>query len=412
MNGRKKIIRTGPHPLALHVVGSSQNWTGAAVALPLFLSGGLPVHPDLKRRADDLLRDIEGVNREKLQSAVMEAAQTRLSDMLGGIRAYQQHPYERNVPPVPLFRRIGTTEIRDYGAGLSDQAPVVLAVPSLINPAYILDLRQDHSLMRTLAHQGIHSYLLDWTAPGQEEMTFGLEDYILHRLIPLIREIHRRHRKKIHLLGYCMGGNLALAAAVILQSEDIIDSLTLIATPWDFHCQQPRHLAALTAHFMANFMTMEPFSRRSDAIPMNALQLFFFSLDPTLSDRKFRKFYHLDPDSGPARNFVAIEDWANDGAPLASKVTRDCLIDWYQKNQPENNEWTIADTLIDPARLTLPGQIITPRSDRIVPALSARALVKKLPRFHHSVADGGHVTMIAGENAKTTLWPEIASYLK
>jgi len=407
------VTRSGPHPLALHAATSSQNWAGAVAGLPLFLSGTLPVHPALQQRAEALRKDMRDLDPEKLQIMVAAAAQTRLSDMLGGLRAYQQHPYRRKVPPVPLFTRLGTTEVRDYGTGLADDAPVVLAIPSLVNPAYILDLKQDHSLMRMLAEQGIHGLLLDWTTPGVEETGFGLEDYILKRLVPLIRQIQSRLRRKIHLLGYCMGGNLALAAAQILQGGGRLGNLTLIATPWDFHRSQPPHLAALTAHFMAMAPFIRPpYIRQCDSVPINIMQMFFFSLDPTLSDRKFRKFYHLDPASNQARHFVAIEAWANDGAPLAPNVTRDCLINWYQQNEPGKGRWKIGGEVIDPARITLPGHIITPGSDRIVPPASAMALVKKLPGFHHVTVDGGHVTMIAGQKAKTTLWHKIASYLK
>lgn len=412
-DGETQQIRTGPHPLALHVANSTQNWMGAAVGFPLFQLGGMQIHPDLKRMADDLRKDIKGLDLEKLQVLVMQKAQSRLSDTLAGIKAYQHHPYQRQVPTVPLFHRIGTTEVRDYGAGLPAEAPVVIAIPSLINPAYILDLKEDHSFMRYLAEQNIHPYLLDWTAPGKEELGFGLENYILKRLIPLIRAVQRHHNKKIHLLGYCMGGNLSVAAAQILQSknnmaEDILESLTLIATPWDFHADQPCHLSSI----LKNFLNIEPLTRNTRAVPMNILQLFFFSLDPTLSDRKFRKFSCLDPESTQASHFVAIEDWANDGAPLSPMVTRDCLINWYQQNQPLRGCWRIAGQAIDPARLTLPGHIITPESDRIVPAASAKALQKKLPHFTHTKAQGGHVIMIAGKNAKTTLWHKIASYLK
>ncbi|VAV88689.1 hypothetical protein MNBD_ALPHA02-2315 [hydrothermal vent metagenome] len=401
-------VRHGPHPLALHVASATHNWTAAAAALPLFHLGGLQIHPDLKEQFDSLRRRMAGCDLEQLQLLILKKAQTRLSETLAGLRAYQDHTYVRNVPAAPVFHKIGTTEMLNYGTGSPKDAPVVIAVPSLVNPAYILDLREDHSLMRFLEHQNIHPYLLDWTAPGAEEMSFGLEDYILKRLIPLIRAVYQQHGRKIHLLGYCMGGNLSLAAARILQDESILESLTLIATPWDFHTDQPAHLVALTTQFLK----MDRLSLPEKAVAMNIMQLFFFSLDPTLSDRKFRKFDALDPASAESRDFVAIEDWANDGSPLAPGVARDCLCHWYRDNQPDKNRWSIGGNLINPAHLTLPGHIITPTSDRIVPAASAKALQEKLPRFHHTTVPGGHVSMIAGKDAKTILWPKLASYLK
>ncbi|MCF8474871.1 MAG: alpha/beta fold hydrolase [Emcibacter sp.] len=401
-------IRMGPHPLSLHVASATNSWSGALASFPLFHLGGMQIHPALKMRADKLRADMTSTELDQLYLTLIKKAETRLSDTLSGIRAYQHHPYRRDVSKAPLYHRIGTTEIRDYGTQCSQDAPIVLAVPSLINPAYILDLRQDHSFIRYLSEQNIHPYLLDWTSPDTETLEFDIEDYITKHLIPMIREIHKRHNKKIHLIGYCMGGNLSVAAAQIMQSENIIESLTLIATPWDFHAQQPVHLPALTQHFIA----MNSVDEKIKAVPMNIMQLFFFSLDPTLSDKKFRNFKQLNPESLKAKNFVAIEDWANDGAPLSPKVTNDCLINWYHKNQPQNLSWKIADQIINPARLTISGHIITPMSDRIVPPASAHALQKSLPHFNHTIASGGHVTMIAGEKAKTILWHKIALNLK
>jgi len=403
-------IRNGPKPLGLHVSSAMQNWAGAAAAFPLFHLGGLQIHPDLKPDADDLLRDMAPYDLEKLQIIIMQKAQARLAGTLAGITRYQQHPFQRRVTPAALFDKIGTTEIRDYGPAVKKDAPIALVVPSLVNPAYILDLAEDHSFMRRLAARNIHPYLIDWANPAAEEKAFGLEDYILQRLIPAIHKIRQHHpARKIHLIGYCMGGNLSLAAAQILQSENVIKSLTLIATPWDFHAGQPAHMSNLLDYFLKTIVS----GQNARAIPMDILQLFFFSLDPTLSDRKFRKFRKFSgPKAEDMRHFIAIEDWANDGAPLAMRVAHDCLFKWYQKNQTQNDCWQIGDHVIDPGKLILPGHIITPKADRIVPVASAMALQEKLPHFTHTSEKGGHVTMIAGRKSSAILWDKIAYYLK
>ena len=60
----------------------------------------------------------------------------------------------------------GTTRLLDYApAG----GMPVLAVPSLVNRAYILDLAPDNSLMRYLAGLGLRPFLVDWDAPGEVE---------------------------------------------------------------------------------------------------------------------------------------------------------------------------------------------------------------------------------------------------
>lgn len=407
----------GPHPIGLHVASTTQNWLAAATAFPLFQSEGMQIHPALKQQAAELLHDMAGQDLPRLQTAILHQARARVTAALAGMTLYQNHPYQRNLDPMPLAAQIGTTELRDYGPSSPPDAPLVLAVPSLVNPAHVLDLQENHSFLRTLAEQGLHPFLLDWTSPGQEELTFSLEEYITRRLVPLIRHLHHQHGRKIHLMGYCMGGNLSLAAAQLVQDEDLLHSLTLIATPWDFHADQPVHLPALTRLFI----DLEARQTTLASVPLNIMQMFFFTLDPTVSDRKFRKFSTLDPNSTLARDFVALEDWVNSHdpsrpfpqtAPLAPGVAKDCLINWYQKNQPHKKEWCIAGQVIDPAALRLPGRVITPSRDRIVPPASAKALLSSLVEFDHHEIDGGHVSMIAGKAAKDVLWHKIALWLK
>jgi len=62
------------------------------------------------------------------------------------------------------------------------------------------------------------------------------------------------------------------------------------------------------------------------------LRALFFSLDPGLAERKFCSFATWE--TGRAEDFVALEDWLNDGIPLAGPIARDCLFGWYGANTP------------------------------------------------------------------------------
>jgi polyhydroxyalkanoate synthase len=65
--------------------------------------------------------------------------------------------------------------------------------------------------------------------------------------------------------------------------------------------------------------------RQAGELPVDVIQALFAGLDPLLVVRKFVKFAGLDPASPSAAQFVALEDWLNDGVPLAAEVTRECL---------------------------------------------------------------------------------------
>ena len=99
---------------------------------------------------------------------------------------------------------------------------------------------------------------------------------------------------------------------------------------------------------------LEPAMALSDTVPIDALQVLFAMLDPWVIAEKYRGFARLDPNSERARMFVALEDWLNDGVPLAASVARGCLADWYGANAPMRGEWRIAGEVVEPAALRLP----------------------------------------------------------
>ena len=63
--------------------------------------------------------------------------------------------------------------------------------------------------------------------------------------------------------------------------------------------------------------------RSATRLPVDLLQSLFALLDPWGVADKYRGFARLPPDSERARLFVALEDWLNDGVPLAAEVARD-----------------------------------------------------------------------------------------
>src|SRR5690606_22448786 len=153
--------------------------------------------------------------------------------MLEVIEKSQKHPHRRRLAdPYALVTR-GGCRLLDYAP--ESHGPVIFAVPSLINPAFILDLDEDASLMRHLAARGFRPMLMDWGSPGAAERDFGLDEYVLDRLVPAIAAAAEAAGGPVVLLGYCMGGNLALAAA--LHRPDLVRGLALVATPWDFHAE-------------------------------------------------------------------------------------------------------------------------------------------------------------------------------
>jgi polyhydroxyalkanoate synthase len=388
-------------------------WNGDSQASSL-----LPPHlrtPSFLNPLHVVAAQVSGKNPENLEApwtaylepvrfvdAVAREIGMRMESFVRGVRAYQAHPHRRvRALPPPIWRE-GAATLRGYG-GSAHTRPVVF-VPSLINRSNILDLAPDRSLMRAVV-SGTQTFLLDWGEPGEAERAFTVSDYIARVLIPALEELKKLTGQAPIVVGYCLGGTLSVAPAVL--RPDLVAGLVLLAAPWDFQSGGDASRVLLNASQPAVEMMM----KAHGCAPVDLLQSFFASLDPTLVGRKFRDFANLDPASEEAQRFVELEDWLNDGVPLAENVAREILFGWYATGAPMKGQWTVGGTPIDPARIQCPALIFIPSHDRIVPPASARVLAARIPNAEARVVDLGHIGMVSGSGAPEKVYAPLVSWL-
>ena len=391
--------RRGPRPLALHLTTCFAVWMSSPAVSTLAKGGLLPWNDELAPRAGPIQTAIEAAAADRLAGAVHLEATRRMADFLAGIKAYRIHPYRRDVAePEPAWS-MGSARLLDYGG----RGRPVLFVPSLINRAYILDLQDGNSLMRDLRARGVRPLLMDWGAPGVDEAGFALDDYIMTYLAGALDAAVALAKGPVPVAGYCMGGLLALALARH-RARDMA-SLALLATPWDFHANR-----AGQAGLFALAMPQVEAACRDGVIPVDVLQTMFATMSPNLIQAKFRRFAHLDPASAEAIDFVALEDWLNDGVPLTGPVGRDCLKGWYGENRPGLGQWQVGGLAIAPEQIDVPALVAVPRRDHIVPPESARPLAQRLANARLLEPAAGHIGMVVGRHAREELLGALADW--
>lgn len=396
--------RPGPRPLPLHLatanlmlLSSLAVWPSARSVSPLW-------NPLLQPRLAALAPALAAVDPNEFADALIRLAATRMAAMTGGLLRYRRHGWQRDLADPPAIWQEGGSRMLTY----ADDGIPVLLVPSLVNRAYILDLAEGQSLARFLSGRGLRPFLLDWGSPeGSPEQDFDLAAYIA-RLVRALAFLRRETGRAPLLLGYCMGGNLTLAAA--LQAPEDVAGLALLATPWDFHAGGA-HQAALVQALAPALAPAATDGTTPPLFGVDLLQGFFWALDPLTAMKKFTQFGLLAEDSEAARRFVAMEDWLNDGVPLAGRVARECLIGWYGENAPPAGRWQVGGNPVRPRDWRKPALVVLPERDRLVPREGAAALLAQLPQADRLDVPSGHIGMMVGPRAETGLWRPLSDWL-
>ncbi|MEO5971844.1 MAG: alpha/beta hydrolase, partial [Sphingomicrobium sp.] len=210
-------------------------------------------------------------------------------------------------------------------------------------------------------------------------------------LVPLIGAVGERAA----LVGYCLGGTMAIAAANVLPVERV----ATLAAPWHFSRYPDEARAALQAMWRES----RPAARGFGALPMEVLQAAFWSLVPARTVAKFAEFAGLERGGAKARRFAALEDWANEGEALPFPAARELIEDLFGADLPGLGRWTIGGRRIAEA-LDVPLLHLTAANDRIAPAATAPVGAAR------DIA-AGHVGMVVG-SARLVLHAHLAEFLR
>lgn len=324
----------------------------------------------------------------------------RIKELSEAIEKFLTHPYQAHNNKWPTIWQKDSSSLLDYSNNpKTSDDQVMLFIPSFINQPYILDLLPENSFLNYFAiHKSV--FMLDWGQASAIEKEYSISHYITERLLPAIDFLSGKY-KQIILVGYCLGGLAALAAAQLKKQQ--ISKLILMATPWDFaHFKHPAE----------NFtMISEMILTSQENVSSNLMRNFFYNMMPI--DRIYKKFFDFVKnlhDRQKSRLFVATERWAMDEMLISRGVFQECFRELIQENKLLKGNWKVAEKLISPRQIKTPTMIVMPEQDIIVPPSSQNELLK-IRNHRVLLPKSGHVGMIIGEKSCTQLREPLLNWI-
>lgn len=317
-------------------------------------------------------------NPEVIQATIEQQGQNfirGLQNLADDVRRYQLNEPPAGAEQFAVGKDVAITPgkviYRNHLIELIQYEPMttnVYAEPVLITPAwimkyYILDLSPKHSLVKYLVKHGHTVFMISWRNPKKQDRHLTMQDYLelgVMSAIDCIRAIIPK--RKVHLVGYCLGGTLsAIATAYMARENDTrLASMTLFAAQTDF--TEPGELGLFIDEsqiaFLENIMAEKGYLDTHQMA--GAFQLL------RSNDLVWSKLIH-DYLLGSRKPLTDLMAWNADATRLPYKMHSEYLRQLFLNNALAEGKYLVKNAPIALTDITIPIFVVATERDHVSP---------------------------------------------
>jgi polyhydroxyalkanoate synthase len=267
-------------------------------------------------------------------------------------------------------------------------AEPILIVPAWIMKYYILDLSPKNSLVNYLTGLGHTVFMVSWKNPTADDRNISMDDYLTLGVRAALDAVTTVvPKRKVHAVGYCIGGTLLSIAAAELaaQDDDRLASVTMFAAQTDF--SEPGELSifispAQLAMLEAMMWKEGVLESRQMGGAFQLLRSYDLLWAPSIATYV----------KGERSGVNDLMSWNADGTRMAYRMHTDYLHQLYLNNDLAEGRYVANGEQLSLSDITVPMFVVGTETDHVAPWRSVYK-VGKLVRstdFTFCLTSGGH----------------------